>query len=120
MLSTMMELWSLNGHLVEEEGAGEDVVVEEEEVTVLLNLTMKLSKMEGTMDTMLLNSTVSMMMEVWIMNVEEVAGEEEDAVVVVEEEVTTVINLTMKLNKLEETMVTPPLLQENMGMMMEV
>ena len=112
---------SLNGHLVEEEGAGEDVVVVEEEVTVVLNLTMKLSKMERTMDTMLLNSIVSMMMEVWIMSVEEEgAGVEEDDVVVVEEEVTMVINLTMSLNKMEETMVTLPLLDGIMGMMMEV
>lgn len=69
MLSMMKELWSLSSHLVEEEGAGEDVVVVEEEVMVL-NLTTKLSKMEGTMDTML-HSIVSMMMEVWIMSVEE-------------------------------------------------
>lgn len=69
MLSMMKELWSLSSHLVEEEGAGEDVVVVEEEVMVI-NLTTKLSKMEGTMDTML-HSIVSMMMEVWIMSVEE-------------------------------------------------
>ena len=117
-----MELWSLSRHLVEEEGEGEDVVVVEEEVTVLLNLTTKLSKMEGTMDTMLrLNSIVSMTMEVWIMSVEEEgAGQEEDDVVVVEEEVTVVPNLTMKLHTREETMVTLPLLQGIMGMMMEV
>lgn len=116
----MKELWSLSSHLVEEEVAGEDVVVVEEEVMVL-NLTTKLSKMEGTMDTMLLNSIVSMMMEVGIMSVEEEgAGEEEDDVVAVEEEVTTVLLLTMKINKVEETMVTLLLLQGIMGMMMEV
>lgn len=40
--------------------------------------------------------------------------------VAVEEEVTMVLLLTTKLNMMEETMATVPLLQGIMGMMMEV
>jgi len=104
-----MEELSLSGHLEEEEGVGEEecAVVEEEEVT-MLHVTMKLSKMEETMDTtmLLLHRIVSMVMEVWSLRghmVEEEGVAEEEDVVVVEEEVTMVPNLTMKLNTREET-----------------
>lgn len=56
IMSTMMEAWSLSGHLVEEEGEGEEVhaVVVEEEVSMVLHNTMKLSMMGETTDTVLL------------------------------------------------------------------
>ena len=111
-----MEAWNLSGHLVEEEeGAGEveDVVVVGEEVTVFLHHTMKLNKMEETMETMLLlHNIMTMMMEVWslsgghLLEEEEGAGEEDDVVVVVEEEVSMLLHHTMKLNNMEETMET--------------
>lgn len=126
MLSMMMEEWSLSvsGHLEEEEAVGEeDVVVEEEEVTMVPHITMKLNKMEETMDTtmLLLHRIVSMVMEAWSLRghmvEEEGVGEEED-VVVVEEEVTMVPHLTMKLNMMEETTDTMVLLNMIMDMML--
>ena len=121
----MTELWNLSDHLVEEEEGGEveDVVLVEEEVTVDLHHTMKLNKMEEIMETMLLllHSTMSMMMEVWslsghLVEEEEAAGEEDDVAVVVEEEVSMLLNHTMKLNNMEETMNT--ILNRSMDMML--
>jgi len=65
-MSIMMEVWSRTGHMAEDAGVGEevDVVVEEEEVTMAPHhLTMKLNKMEETMDTpmLLLQQTMDMM-----------------------------------------------------------
>jgi len=65
-MSIMKEAWSRTGPMAEDEGVGEeeDVAVEEEEVTMAPHhLTMKLNKMEETMDTpmLLLQQTMDMM-----------------------------------------------------------
>ncbi|CAH8390966.1 unnamed protein product [Eruca vesicaria subsp. sativa] len=86
IMSTMMEVWSLSGHLGEEEGAGEEVhvVVVEEEVSVVLHLTMKLIMMRETTDTMHLNRIMDTMLLLRAVEDVEVEGEvveEEEAVV---------------------------------------
>ena len=106
IMGMMMEVWSLSGHMVEEEGAGEEVdeVVVEEEVSMVLHLTMKLNKTEETM--VLLHMIMSTMGEAWSLSghlVEEEGAGEEVYAVDVEEEVTMVLHHTMKLNKMEET-----------------